>query len=248
MNRVKLLFSIILAISFIPTWRFLDSIAFTWPDSRLYLVCFFFCCLFFLYLPITLAFPKLKRRWPLFGLILISITSWWAGPLSSMATTDPAFSHCGETTYTGLFYPGRKLLTATYEDDLDVRNQLCWVRKLISKLPHNFESYDDLENYMKLLNDKLNRPEIKFRASLPSILFLHGILAGTWEYRNNPVNKIQTDAMLIKQIQFWTEQYTFEISSLEYRWWDWPLAPYIKWEYGLIEKNWQKILEFVNAK
>jgi hypothetical protein len=48
--------------------------------------------------------------------------------------------------------------------------------------------------------------------------------------------------MFVDSLHFWKGHYTVEISALEYPWYAWPHSAIIKWEYGIIEKNWEGIV------
>ncbi len=165
-----------------------------------------------------------------------------------MATIDPAFAHCGRTTYAGLFYPARSLLSAAFQDDLEAHNQLCWIKKLTTHIPEKFEAQNEFEDYLKLIDKKLILPEHKFRVSLPLIAYLHGVASTRWEIAQNQVSKVRTGAVFLDKLHFWHGQYNDEISSRRYSWLDWPMGPYMQFEYGLIEKNWEKILNSLKVE
>lgn len=230
MSRLKRLFAVILLIIALPIWRFTDLIAFVspfdWP-LPLALTMWFAA---FIAIPVKLFIPKIKSYFIVIGIILFAALSWWTGPLSQMSSDQPNFNHCGRTTYTGTFYPMRSLLTEAHRDDLEARNQLCWIRKMISRVPDDF----DFVFYSKLIHERLLKPERKYRVALPMIaaLFVRINLSDEGGARN-----------IYNSLQFWIDHYTEEISQRQYPVWNWPHSDYIKWEYGLIEKNWQAVID-----
>lgn len=190
----------------------------------------------FITIPAKLIFQKIRTPFLIIAIVLFGALAFWSSPRSKMASKDPVFNHCGQLTYTGMFYPLRGLLTYAHRDDLEARNQMCWVRKMISKVPERFDEPIELETYSTILRDRLLKPDNKFRSSLPLIAFLNykmimaaGSNAGAKE--------------IYDSIHFWIDHYTEEISSRQYPAWNWPHGPYIKWEYGLIEKNWQSLID-----
>ncbi len=160
--------------------------------------------------------------------------SYLSSPLSKMATENPTFNHCGQMTYTGMIYPAAKLLTDAYRDDLEARNQMCWIRKMITRVPEKYE----LGPYIKIVHDKLMKPEIKYRAALPLIAVLMLKINFGSNEANAPLN-------VYDSLHFWVDQYTEEISSRDYKPWNWPHSSYIKFEYGLVEKNWQSLIDSI---
>jgi hypothetical protein len=236
MKRLKVLFSLVLLVFALPFWRFIDLLAivspFEWPTA--YALMFWFAL--FIAIPVKLLIPKIKSH-TLVGLVLFfGALAFWASPQSKMSSREPDFNHCGSFTYTGVVYPLRGILTDAHHDDLEARNQLCWIRKLISKVPERFDNKAEVDTYNKIIQDRLLRAEIKYRASLPLIAFLY-----------IRINSAGGDHVGVKaiydSIHFWVNHYTEEIRSRSYSSWSWPHSDYIQWEYGLIEKNWQKLID-----
>lgn len=230
MPRLKIFFALILLVLALPFWRFTDMLAiispFEWPLTFTLTLWF----AIFIAIPIKLIFPKLKTPFVITGILVFASLSWWTGPLSGMATQHPEYNHCGKATYTGVFYPIRVVLTDAHRDDLEARNQMCWVRKIISRTPENF----DFVAYSKLVHDKLMKPERKYRVALPLIaaLFVKINLSDEGGARN-----------VYNSLQFWIDHYTEEINKRDYPVWNWPHSSYIKWEYGLVEKNWEAVID-----
>jgi hypothetical protein len=190
----------------------------------------------FIGVPLFLLFPRLK---PLILMLLITgygISCWIIAPLSETDTENPLAPHCGLLTFTGLFYDLRPVLTDAYRDDLEVRNQMCWLRKLISGVPSKFETAIEMEQFSTMTRERLLRPEIKFRANLPLVAILNFKISSA-AYDNSEAKDIYNS------IRYWENFYTDEIRLREYKLWNWPHSNYIKMEYGLIEENWQKLID-----
>lgn len=240
-----MIFAIILFLAALPMWRFMDILAWLWPSHILYGASFFAWGLVFITLPLWLIISK--KAVPLISLIIfisLGILSWSTGPISDQTTKHPELNHCGLTTYTGIFYPLHNFTTQAHADDLEVRNQLCWVQKMASRVPRSFDSVEERNDYLKLIRDKLLSPEYKYRASLPMIAYLHGVIIS----RLNDQNVIFEGSLFVESQKFWIDQYTVEISTREYPWWDWPHSSYIKFEYGLIERNWEAIIQGISIQ
>lgn len=237
MKRLKLFFAVGLLLLALPFWRFVDMVAIASPIELLTTLGLTTWFAIFIAIPIKLLKPQIKTIVLVLSIFAYGFYAYWFGPLSGMATTDPAFNHCGRLTYTSVFYPIRNILTDAHLDDLEVRNQLCWLRKMISRVPSRLEDENELKNYSKLISDKLMKPEIKFRASLPLIAMLN--------IRISMASNFAAPFDLYRSLHFWMDHYTEEISERSYSWWNWPHSDYIKFEYGLIEKNWQKLIDSI---
>ncbi|HXH74349.1 MAG TPA: hypothetical protein VNJ08_05260 [Bacteriovoracaceae bacterium] len=239
MKRIKIIFSIVLLVLAIPMWRYMDFLTWIWASETLYALAFFFWGLTYLVLPAWLLKPKLLPTIA-FALVFIgTILSYNLGPLSKMATNDSSHSHCGPMSFTGMFYPTINFMTQAPADDLDARNQLCWIKKMIQRIPEKFSTKHELEDFIKLTQTKLLNPENKYRVSLPLIALLYAIVLA---HEEGVMPNISNGKMFIDSLKFWIDQYTDEISSRQYSWWDYPYGPYIQFEYGLVEKNWESIV------
>lgn len=115
---------------------------------------------------------------------------------------------------------------------------------MASRVPRSFDSVEERNDYLKLIRDKLLSPEFKYRATLPMIAYLHGVIIS----RLNDQNVIFEGSLFVESLKFWIDQYTVEISTREYPWWDWPHSSYIKFEYGLIERNWEEIIKGISIQ
>jgi hypothetical protein len=236
MKRLKVLFSIFLLIASVPFWRLLDylgvSLPFEWPLS-LGLI-FWFAV--FIAIPIKLLIPKIKTIM-IVGLVLIfAFFAFNIRPYSNHDSIDSNLSHCSIHTFTGFAYPLRIILSEASRDDLEARNQMCWMRKLISEVPTQFQSEVDADTYTKNIESTLLSPELKYRSTLPLIAALY-----------IKINTSTKDVIRMKEVydslHLWINHYTDEISERDYGTSSFPFSYYLKWEYGLIEKNWQKFVD-----
>ncbi len=236
MKRLKMIFAIFLLLLALPFWRFTDLVAILSPFEWLFAIALTMWFGIFIAIPIKLIKPNVKTIMLVVLILCFGSISFWRGPLSGMATVESDFNHCGEMTYTGFFYPIAPYVTDAHTDDLEARNQLCWVRKMISRVPKTFDSEHEVQTYTKLIQTKLFRPEIKFRSSLPLIAMLY-----------LTINTSGAHYVGVKEIydslHFWINHYTEEISNRQYGAWNWPHSDYIKFEYGLVERNWQSLLD-----
>lgn len=249
MTRLRVFFALPFLILFLPLWRFLDILAFTWPHNIVFGAIFGFLLLVCIALPVRMV--RQKTHWAILVVvpILMGILAGYLGPLSKMSTADSEFNHCGNLSYTGIFYPMRKLMTAAHQDDLEIRNQLCWVRKMVIRVLPKFSSETEYVTYTKITRDKLLKPPLKYKVTLPLIGFLYGNIINRWDNYNIPLMRnIQAGKLFLDEMGFWTREYTEEVSAREYGWWDYLHGNYIKWEYGLVEDNWQSLLDGIWVK
>lgn len=201
-----------------------------WPFT----ICLTLLGLFFMVWPVKLLKPDLNWKYALLIFLAFPGFAFLSGPLSSMATREPVHSHCGKATYTGFFYFLHPYVNSAHQDDLEARNQLCWVRKIISRVPENLDSADEVNAYLKITKDKLLRPDIKYKVALPSVLFLWGNVLVS-------LDRFNAGKMFIQDLGMWNDLYATEISEREYKWYEWPHSDLIKAEYGFVEKNWDKV-------
>jgi hypothetical protein len=238
MRRLKYLFAGLFLLFTLPIWRLLDWAYVTLPFQVLLTSCLVLWALCLVAFPLKLIFPSLKRWQLLMVPLLIGALSWVSGTSTSLTTLEPDLNHCSRSSYTGFFYPARKLFSNAHIDDLEVRNQMCWIVKMVSKVPSKIEP-SELANHLNLTKNKLMKPAHKYRASLPWITFLLG------KYLTS--SDIQNSTLLVQNLAFWADLYTEEISARKYHWYDWPHSKVIKLEYGIIENNWENIhIQFSN--
>ncbi|MBA2404991.1 MAG: hypothetical protein H0V66_09490 [Bdellovibrionales bacterium] len=236
MKRLRYLFVGVLFLLALPVWRLLDWANVTLPFPLLGTIFMVLWAAFFVILPLKLIRPETNRWILLLVLMCLGSLSWMAGPFTRLGTLVPTLTHCGRLSYAGFFYPIRKFLTDVHEDDLEVRNQLCWLVKMIQKVPTEIAD-EDLANYLNLMKFRLVKPEHKYRAALPWITFLLGKYLTSSNLTNSP--------MLVQNLGYWTQLYSEEISLRNYAWYEWPHSSLIKLEYGIIERNWENIqIEF----
>ena len=240
MNRLKNVFAISTLLLAFPGWRSVDTLIvvspFEWPISFALSLWFGF----FILLPLKILFPNIKRLIFVAAFLFYGLAAWFTPPFSKMATDNPEFNHCSPLSFTGSFFPLRNLLSEAHADDLEIRNQMCWLRKMIARVP-KFDHLHEMTFFSKLIREKLLKPEFKYRASLPLVALLEiRIMASSVE---------AVDPKWFQDsLNFWITQYTYEISERDYSWASWPHSSYIKWEYGLIEKNWQSLIESISVK
>ena len=236
MNRLKIFFAVVLLVLALPFWRFTDMTVIASPFQFPVTFGLTFWFAIFIGIPLKLLLPKFKTPYLLMTIGTFGLLSWFTPALSGMASDNPDSNHCGSLTYTGTFYSLRNILSDAHRDDLEARNQLCWVRKLISKVPGKFDTLEEITSYNELIRKKLLKPEMKYRVSLPLIAVLY--------FR---INTSGREMIGVKEIydslHFWINHYTDEISSREYSIWNWPHSSYIQWEYGLVEKNWESLIQ-----
>lgn len=240
MKWAKYVFAITLLLLALPVWRLLDWANVIFPFPIIYKSLLFTCFSLFLLLPlkILINWPTWKWSFMVFALFISLLN--FQNTLSTQAVLEPTKNHCGPITYAGLFYPVRNWLSLSYQDDLEQRNQLCWITKMIKKVPAHIPQ-DELELHLKLLKNKLMKPTFKYRASLPWITFLVGSYFSATPDSNSPLDRIQNANLFAQNFNIWAELYSDEISAREYAWYEWPHSQIIKAEYALIERNWEKI-------
>lgn len=241
MKRLKYFFACFLVIFALPFWRFLDLIAVFSPTDGPYKVLSIIGFIFFIAIPLKLYIERTKKRHVFIGSVLFAGIVWQIPLLSQMASKYPQYGHCNFITYTGMFYHIRNFLPESYTDDLEIRNQLCWIRKLIRKSPDSFDSVTEFNQYATITRDKLLSPEIKYTTSLPLIAFLNLHLLTSMNF---PADSISHDSnVIIKDLNFWSSQYTTRIQDRDYSFLSYIHGAWIKFEYGLIEKNWPNLVE-----
>lgn len=240
MKRLRMLFAGGLALFFLPLWRLLDYLVFLWPGTWPYTILFTFMTLIFLGIPLRLIQNKIKPIFIFMGIICLGALNLYLTPISGEKSSYPMATHCGYLTYTGFFSPLKPILTQAFEDDLTLRNQLCWIRKLIMNSPQGYRDDLDQEQYLRSLEKLLLEPQDKYLASLPMLAWLYGGIATRM--------KLSGGEFFVSTLHFWKDHYTVIVSGRPYAWWDWPLSAIIQWEYGLIENNWEDIIENVQIE
>ncbi len=236
MKRLKNLFAVLILLLALPAWRLLDWAVLTLPFPIMITIMQTIWMGLFVALPLNLIITRFSRWFVLGTILFFALVTYLAGPLSGQATLDPNLTHCGRTTYTGTLYPLRVVLFSSHQDDLEIRNQMCWVTKLIKKVPSNIAA-EDLADQLNGMKFRLMKPEIKYRVTLPWITFLLGMYVNSSGIENGP--------LLIQNLGYWSNLYSHQISGREYSWSEWPHSEVVKFEYGFIERNWENIkIEF----
>jgi hypothetical protein len=179
--------------------------------------------------------PRMPK--PLLGFFLgISFIPFILNPLSNMATTNGEYNHCGAGSFTGTFYPIKHLVPYVQEYDLEIRNQLCWIRKMIKRAPTNFDSQHEFNTYSELLKKKLMSPHRKYKVSLIGLYFLLSTVGNAWK-PDGTFDKISSKKYFVNRMIEWYGIYDFEIRDIEFKWYDWPYSYLLRFEYGWVEKN-----------
>lgn len=244
MKWVKWTFIALLLLLALPVWRLMDLSAVIWPNPWIFTGLMCLWSAIYVLLPMKLIRPKTQFRLRIIPFLLVITLAYFSGPLSTKATLEPAGSHCGWMTYTGFFYRAKDMVSNAHTDDLEVRNQMCWVRKLIQKVPERIPN-DDFDQHIEHLKFRLLKPATKYRAVLPGILFLTGLTITAGMDKENSLHRIKAGHRFATSMELWSKQYSEEISGRVYDWYEWPHSVLIQFEYGLIEKNWDQIqLEF----
>lgn len=231
--------ALLLILSF-PFWRLQDWAVVILPFPTLITALMVIWSGIFISLPLLLLLPRMKGWMGFLIMLLVGVSVWFSGPLSNQATLDPSLDHCGRLTYTGFFYPARNVLSPAHLDDLEVRNQMCWMLKMIKKVPDTIAT-EELPLQLVLLKTKLSKPHFKFRASLPWLMLLVSRYFSATEVSNNPLVKYQDSRLFVDNFKYWSQTYNESVSAREYAWYEWPHSQLIKAEYGFIEENWDKI-------
>ena len=229
MNRLKIVFAMLLTLLALPIWRYLDMLP--WFDINKGYSTFALClwsCLFII-LPISLIYKKFFAPALILNLCFAVLVYFFVPTLSSASLDEPEARHCSLLNYSGLFYSLKAVMPSAHEDDLLIRNQICWVRKLAQSIPEGLNKHET-GVYLKLVEEKLFLPELKWKTTIPFLLPIY----------------LKFDDALMQTImgqKFWNNHYTAQIQERDYNFLSYPHSDYIKWEYRLIEKYWSEFLE-----
>lgn len=228
MKRLKLVLAIMLLMMALPIWRYLDMTVWL-KIGKLYYTAFLFSwSALFLILPISLVFRRFFIPGIILNICFAIIVQIFAPVYSSHSLDEPEARHCSLLNYAGLFYSLKEIMPAAHEDDLLIRNQTCWLKKLEQSIPENLSKHE-IPVYQEIIEKKLFRPEVKWKTNLPFLI---------------PIYFHFGDGLVIVEAQkFWNAHYTAEVSSRDYNFLSYPHADYIKWEYGFIEKYLSEFLD-----
>jgi len=94
---------------------------------------------------------------------------------------------------------------------------------------------------VSITTDKLLSPSLKYRVSLPLVTLLHITIFTRYSPPGN--TKEEHKLFIAEGIKFWQDQYTDMISERKYGIGSFPHSEWIKFEYGLIERNWNHIID-----
>lgn len=231
MKRLKLFIALALLMFTLPTWRFIDMVA--WVDiNKTYLVVLLFAwSTSFLIIPISLVYKRFFIPGTVLNLCFTILAQFFLPEFSSHTQDQPEARHCSLLHYSGFFYSIKSILPSAHEDDLMIRNQICWMRKLEKSVPDQLTKHE-VNIYRSLIEEKLFLPEVKWKTSLPFLIpiYLHFSDLGL-EY--------------LEAQKFWNNHYTAEVRNRDYNFLSYPHSSYIKWEYGLVEKYWAGFLDNV---
>lgn len=246
MKRLRVIFAVGLLLLFFPVWRALDYQVAVIPSPGLFTFSLALLVLIAIVVPVRLLRPQWPEKfsWLLF-LALIPLI-WWGSGLSTKATLHHELRHCGSATFTGFLYPIRSVLPPAHQDDLEARNQMCWIRKMVVRLPEQIKDVKELQNYLDLLRKKLLSPGVKYKSSLPLIALLHGAISAS--LIGPVIETVEIGKLFVDSLHFWKSQYTVEISKLDYPWYAWPHSSFIQWEYALIEDNWESVVSSIQIE
>lgn len=229
MNRLKLLFSFLLLLLALPMWRYLDMLAWFNINKIYSTVGLCLWSSLFLIVPISIIYKKFFTPAIILNLCFAVLVYFFVPTLSSSSLDGPEDRHCSLLNYAGFFYPLRAVMPSAHEDDLLIRNQICWVRKLTQSIPEKLNKHET-GVYLKLVEEKLFLPQLKWKTSIPFLL---------------PIYLKFDDALMQTMMgqKFWNNHYTSQIQERDYNFLSYPHSDYIKWEYRLIEKYWSEFLE-----
>jgi hypothetical protein len=236
MKWIKIIISTILFGVSLPLLRLQDWALVVLPSTILKTTLLGIWFAFFIILPFKLLSPRLTG-WISLGLLCsLCLMANLTGSFTNQTIFEPELSHCGGMTYTGFLYPMRKFLSDSYKDDLEVKNQMCWLVKMIKKIPEKIPEAE-LAYHLNLLTKNLEKPTIKYKAALPWIGVLLGKYMISTRDNSGALSDLNNVTLYDKTLTYWKERYTEEISERSYSWLDWPFSSFIKFEYSIIEKD-----------
>ena len=229
-------FAILLLLSALPLWRALDMLV--WFNLNRYLVVSLFFCWSTLCIitPLSLIYRRLFVPGLTLNICFACLVYFFSNPFSTISIDNPEDRHCSLLNFSGLFYNLKDFMPSAHEDDLLIRNQICWAKKLSLSIPDNIGKHES-DVYLKLVEDKLILPEIKWKSTLPFLVPIY-----------IKVSKADPVIDVIEAQKFWNNHYTAEIADREYNFLSYPHSDYIKWEYGLFEKYWPNFVTSIEIE
>lgn len=233
MKRLKILFASLLFLSALPLWRYLDMLAWFNLNGLFTVVSFFIWSSIFLILPISLIYRRVFIPGIILNICFSFLIYFFANPFSSHSVDYPEERHCSLLNFAGFFYNFKSILPSAHEDDLLIRNQICWARKLSLSIPDELSKHES-SVYFKLVEEKLALPELKWKTTLPFLIPIY-----------LKISKVDPIVDTVEAQKFWNNHYTAEIQIRDYNFMSYPHSDYIKWEYRLLEKYWAEFLDNV---
>lgn len=233
MKRLKILFATLLFLSALPLWRYLDMLAWFNLNHLFTVACFFIWSSICIILPASLIYRRIFTLGLILNVCFSFLIYFFAEPFSSDTIDLPENRHCSLLNFSGSFFHLKTILPSAHEDDLLIRNQICWARKLSISIPDDLNKHES-NVYLKLIEEKLSLPEIKWRTTLPFLVPIY-----------LKISKVDPIIDTVEAQKFWNNHYTAEIQIRDYNFLSYPHSDYIKWEYRLIEKYWSEFLDNV---
>ena len=235
MKVARLIIAFTLLIAALPLWRLIDWSIIFWPHDYLYGSLLTANLIFLVLLPLWIIYPKISKPLLMFLLGLCFIPFAF-DPLSRMSASEGDFNHCGTGSFTGTFFSIKNFTPHVQVYDLEIRNQLCWIRKMIQRVPPKFDSEHEFQFYTELLKRKLLSPERKYKVSIIGLFFLWSAVANAWKPEGT-IDKFRNKKEFVGGMIDWYGMYDFEIRDLQFEWYDWPYSSLIKFEYAWVERN-----------
>lgn len=82
---------------------------------------------------------------------------------------------------------------------------------------------------------------MKYRAALPLIALLQFQILKNFQPNEN-ISEFSDGKFFLESLEFWQSHYTVLLSERKYGAGSFPHSEWVKFEYGLIEKNWDSIV------
>lgn len=233
MKRLKILFATLLFLSAVPLWRYLDMLAWLNLNGLFTVFCFFIWSTVCLILPTSLIYRRVLIPGLILNICFSFLIYFFANPFSSHTVDHPEERHCSLLNFSGFFYNFKAVLPSAHADDLLIRNQICWARKLSLSIPDNLSKHES-SVYLKLIEEKLTLPELKWKTTLPFLIPIY-----------LKISKVDPIVDTVEAQKFWNNHYTAELQIRDYNFLSYPHSDYIKWEYRILEKYWSEFLDNV---
>lgn len=222
MKHLKLLISLGLLFLAIPVWRLLDMATWLNMDRYYITLSLLVWSSLFLVVPFSLIYRRFFIPGNILNVCFAILVQLFSGVYSSHSMDLPEARHCSLLNFSGFFYTFKNKLPAAHNDDLMIRNQICWLRKLEKSIPQKLTKHET-RVYQELVEKKLSLPEIKWKNNLPFIIAIYQHFT-------------DQNMFIIEGQKFWATRYKDEVNQREYNFLSFPHSSYIKWEYELVER------------